>query len=347
MKGIPLMVLVTAACGGADRSAEAPLDEALTGALPEVLISTEDGLIGEIADLVLDADGTIYAVDRQASQVHVVDGSGQVRSLGGPGAGPGEFAQPSSVYRRGDTLLVVDWGNGRLQGLTPLGSPIFTRPLPPGYPPSLGGDGRMVRPTLGMDTMLAVIHASDLSVIAPIGQIVGVPTNRIQLGRMKKEIQEGKVPDIFLNTAEAVVGDDAATWLFVKARGSVQRFDALGAEVFSVTLNEPEREALFDRFVSENAAKPGNSLAGLSYITDATVVGEDLWVLLGSSLMGSAAIRIIHPDGRVGDRIEFLNVVGASQLAIDAERGFAYFVKGDEAELVRVALALADTLPII
>ena len=341
------MVLVTAACGGADRSAEAPLDEALTGALPEVLISTEDGLIGWIADLVLDADGTIYAVDRQASQVHVIEGPGLVRSLGGPGAGPGEFAQPSTVYRRGDTLLVVDWGNGRLQGLTPLGSPIFTRPLPPGYPPSLGGDGRMVRPTLGMDTMLAVIHASDLSEIAPIGQIIGAPIDMVRFRQIKRDIQEGKVPEIFLNTAEAVVAPDAATWLFVKARGSVQRFDALGAEVFSVTLNEPEREALFDRFVSENAAKPGNSLAGLSYITDATVVGEDLWVLLGSSLMGSAAIRIIHPDGRVGDRIEFLNVVGASQLAIDAERGFGYFVKGDEAELVRVALALADTLPII
>lgn len=279
------MVLITAACGGDDRSDEAPIDEAAREERAEVLISTADALIGAISDLVVDKDGVVYAVDRQASQVHVVEGAGQVRSLGRPGAGPGEFSQPASVLKQGDTLFVVDWGNGRLQGLSASGASLFTRPLPPGYPPSLGADGRFVRPTLGADSVLAVIHAPDLSVIAPIGQIVGVPTNRIQLGRMKQEIQEGKVPDIFLNTAEAVVGGDAATWLYVPARGSVQRFDRMGSEVFSVTLDEPEREALFDRFVSENAEKPANSFAPLRYIADATVVGEDLWVLLGSSLV--------------------------------------------------------------
>jgi hypothetical protein len=346
MRSILWAVLVTTACYGADRSAEAPRDEAGMGEQPEVLISTADALIGAISDLVVDDDGVVYAVDRQASQLHVVEGPGQVRSLGRPGAGPGEFSRPTTMLKRGDTLLVVDGGNGRLQGLSSSGAPLFTRPLPPGYPPSLGADGRFVRPTLGADTVLAVIHAPDLSVIAAIGQTVGVPANRVQIGRMKQQIQEGEVPEIFLNTAEAVVGGDAATWLLVPARGSVQRFDSVGNEVFSVTLDEPERETLFDRFVSENAAKPANSFAGLRYISDATVVGEDLWVLLGSSLVGTAAIRIIHPDGRVGDRIEFSGVSGAGQLAIDVERGFGYFVLEDRAELVRVRLDRMDTLPV-
>ena len=113
MGSILLMVLATTACGEAGPSVDAPRDEASTGPPPEVLISTEDGLIGEIADLVLDEDGTIYAVDRQASQVHVVEGPGQVRSLGGPGAGPGEFAQPSTVYRRAIRCL---WWTGATDG---------------------------------------------------------------------------------------------------------------------------------------------------------------------------------------------------------------------------------------
>lgn len=61
-------------------------------------------------------------------------------------------------------------------------------------------------------------------------------------------------------------------------------------------------------------------------------------MLLGSSLTGPAAIRIIHPDGEVGQRIEFSGVVGASQLAVDPTHGIAYFLKGDMAELVRVVL---------
>lgn len=338
MRVILLVALVATACGGTDHAAEAPRSGAAREAQVEVLISTADALIGAISDLVVDADGIVYAVDRQASQVHVVEGPGQVRSVGRPGSGPGEFSQPASLRRRGDTLFVVDWGNGRLQGISTSGVPLFSRPLPPGYPPSLGEDGRFVRPTLGADSVLAVIYAPDLSVIATIGQIVGTPTTMLQVGRMKQEIQEGTVPDIFLNTAEAVVGSDSATWLYVPARGSVQRFDAMGREVFSVTLDEPEHEALFDTFVSENAAKPANSFAGLRYIADATVVGEDLWVLLGSSLAGSAAIRIIHPDGQVGDRFDIPGVPGAGKLAIDAERGLVYFVLEDVAELVRVTL---------
>lgn len=107
-----------------------------------VLIATADARIGEIADLVVDAEGTVYAVDRQAAEIHVVDASGRVTSFGRPGAGPGEYARPSALEVLGDTLLVVDWGNGRLQGVTRTGEPLFTRGLPRGrLPPSARGAG--------------------------------------------------------------------------------------------------------------------------------------------------------------------------------------------------------------
>lgn len=336
-------LIAMAACREGGRSPEVVPDSIVVREGAEVLISTSDALIGGIWDLVVDKAGVVYAVDGRTSQIHVVEGPAQVHSLGRPGAGPAEFSRPRTLHKRGDTLLVVDWGNGRLQGLSPSGTMLFTRPLPPGYAPSLGADGRLVRPTMGMDSALAVIHAPDLSVIAPIGQIVGSRRNMVDMRGMKEEIQQGKVPDLFLNTAEAVVTDGGATWLYVPARGSIQRFDALGREMFSVTLNEPEHELLFDRFVSENATKPANAVSPLRYIADATPVGEDLWVLLGSSTAGPAALRIIHADGRIGDRIECPDVTGATQLAVDQERGFGYFVKRDVAELVRVNLRGADT----
>lgn len=337
-----LTILVTTACSGPSRSSGAPGEEVSGGVAAEVLISTADGIIGQIADLVVDRSGAVYAVDRQASEVHIVDTSGGIRSIGRQGTGPGEFSRPQTLARRGDTLFVVDGGNGRLQGLSLSGTPLFTRPLPPGYPPSVGAEGRLVRPTLGMDTTLAVIHAPDLSVIAAVGRSEGAPIDHVSVAQMKQEIREGKVPQIFLNTAEAVIGTDSSTWLYVPARGSVQRFDAVGRELISVTLDEPEFDDMLDRFVSENAKKPPNSFAPLSYIADATVVGGDLWVLLGSSLTGPAAIRVVHRDGRIGRRMEFQSVTGASQVAIDDERGVAYFVEQDAAELVRVPLEGRD-----
>ncbi len=327
---------ILAACAPApDSSSEiASADPALR---PEVLIDTESALIGEIADLVIGPDGTLYAVDRQANQIHVVDASGQrLPSIGRPGAGPGEFAQPTTVEVVGDTLFVVDWANARLQALSLSGVPWLTRPLPPGYPPSIGAGTRLVRPTLGKDTVLAVIHRPDLSKVAAIGRIVGEPPDVVHLAHMKREIREGIVPQIFLNTAEAVVGPDSSTWLYVPARGSVQRFDAEGRELWSVEMMEPEREQLMTAFMAENAAKPTGSFALLRYVLDVTLVGTDAWVLLGNSLTGQASVRVLSADGTLGERLEFPGVWGVDEIAVDTQRGFVYFARPDAAELIRI-----------
>jgi hypothetical protein len=302
-------------------------------------MSTESAVIGEIADLIVGPQGTLYAVDRQADRIHVVDASGEPRpSIGGSGKGPGEFAQPTTAEVVGDTLFVVDSGNARLQGLSLSGEPWLTRALPPGYPPSIGAGTRFVRPTLGWgtDTALAVIHRPDLTRLAGIGRIVGEPAYVVNPAHMKREIRDGTVPAIFLNTAEAVVGPDSSTWLYVPARGTVQRFDAAGRELWSVELIEPERERLMAAFVADNTAKPTGSFALLRYVLDVTLVGDDAWVLLGSSLTGQASVRVLSADGTVGERLEFPGVSGVSELAVDPARGFVYFVQPDAAQLIRI-----------
>ena len=70
---------------------------------------------GYVADVAVDAD-TLYVLDQQAQQVRVFgpDG-GLLRTVGRAGEGPGELSTfATSVLLRGDTLLVADWGRGRL-----------------------------------------------------------------------------------------------------------------------------------------------------------------------------------------------------------------------------------------
>lgn len=72
---------------------------------------------GEIVGLAFDGSGNLYVLDRQASQVTVVDADGRfVRTIGQPGEGPGEFRMPMAftVMRHGQ-LVVADLGHRSYQ----------------------------------------------------------------------------------------------------------------------------------------------------------------------------------------------------------------------------------------
>ncbi|UCC26158.1 MAG: 6-bladed beta-propeller [Gemmatimonadales bacterium] len=71
---------------------------------------------GYVADAALGEDGRIYVLDQRAQAVRVFDSDGGlVRSLGGPGEGPGELGRlATSVLESGGEILVVDWVQHRL-----------------------------------------------------------------------------------------------------------------------------------------------------------------------------------------------------------------------------------------
>ncbi|HJQ64725.1 MAG TPA: 6-bladed beta-propeller, partial [Burkholderiales bacterium] len=288
------------------------------------------------SDLIVAHDGSVYLADSQTNQILLIDSEGRLaKTIGQGGAGPGEFARPSSLVQLGDTLAVVDLGNGRLQFLSLTGEPLGTMSLPPGMaPPAVGSSLFFVSPTWGTDSVLAIIRGRDGSIRGRIGTIEGAPSNLIRLSELKAEIQEGRVPGIFMNTAQAAVGPAGTIWLTVPARASVERFDSMGVSQWSVVLEDSAFDGVRTHWIAMNAAAEMNQLLSLRYILDVQSVGGDLWVLLGQSLVGPATIRVIKADGSFGARITFTYVTGTGQFAVDVERRRVYFARPETAELL-------------
>ena len=77
----------------------------------------EETLFGRVLGVQLDDDGNVYVLDGLAPAVRVFDSDGRyVRSLGGRGAGPGEFMRPNGLIITEDgRLWVRDTGNRRYE----------------------------------------------------------------------------------------------------------------------------------------------------------------------------------------------------------------------------------------
>jgi len=84
-------------------------------------------LFGRIGSVDADSRGRIFVLDAQAQHVRVYSSLGQYeQTFGGPGAGPGELGpEPAALYLGpGDTLLVLDLSNQRVNRYAPNGTSV-------------------------------------------------------------------------------------------------------------------------------------------------------------------------------------------------------------------------------
>ena len=90
--------------------------------VPETSIGELDGpdeyLFGNISSIAVDDEHTVYVFDGQAREVRVFDSGGTyIRTLGGPGEGPGEFSRVEAIAVLPDGRLVVrDAGTKHIRG---------------------------------------------------------------------------------------------------------------------------------------------------------------------------------------------------------------------------------------
>jgi hypothetical protein len=88
--------------------------------------------LGAIGWLDVGADGRVYVLDSQARHVKVFSAAGRYeRTIGGPGSGPGEIGRGAIFVcvTSGDTLLVPDLANRRLNRYTTSGTSLSSVPL--------------------------------------------------------------------------------------------------------------------------------------------------------------------------------------------------------------------------
>lgn len=87
---------------------------------------------GTIAEFLHDAEGNIYLLDGQVSEIQVFDPQGEhLRTIGREGEGPGEFQNGADMFwAPGDEIGVVQAWPGKIVMITPEGDPGTTFALP-------------------------------------------------------------------------------------------------------------------------------------------------------------------------------------------------------------------------
>lgn len=91
-----------------------------------------ESLFGFVSDVAVDGEGRLYVLDQQALEIRVFGPDGAfLRTLGGPGQGPGELGKlPASVLIRGDQVWVPDWAQARVNRWDLDGQPLPSFAIP-------------------------------------------------------------------------------------------------------------------------------------------------------------------------------------------------------------------------
>ncbi len=136
---------------------------------------------GQVTFLDVGPDGSIFALDMQAQEVKTYDAGGTyIRTIGGPGAGPGEIGQgsPFVLVAPDGEVMVPDMGNRRVNRYTPSGEPLGSFPisLEAGVPTlwAVDASGRLMAQLKGLNVpgMAALEEGDPIVVYDTTGAVV-------------------------------------------------------------------------------------------------------------------------------------------------------------------------------
>lgn len=332
----PLVVLACETRSDPNTMAEFVISEV------DTLVSLESELLASPRDVVVDEAGNVYVLDGQLASVLVLPASGSTPiTRGGEGGGPGEFSRPTALAVDADSIRIVDSGNGRVQVLTSDGSYVRSYPMPAEYigGVTLSADGHMAVSTQGFrEEALALTFDAKGHPTGRFGTLV-VPGHEFwDMTAIRADIMDGEVPRQLRNWSLPILDVDGSLWLILNAEGVIQRYDAEGSLLWALQLEAPEMPRIKERFFERNRELDTPGFVVLAYVADAVAVREDLWVLLDVPDEDPCLVLVIAPDGTVRRRLDFPNVYGASELAVDLGRRRVYLTVPSDASLLVASL---------
>jgi hypothetical protein len=333
-----------AACFGSGRDgADSRVPDHVTLSSFDTVLSTEStpGLTAP-GPLAFAPDGTLLVLDAERGMVFARSASGQVRSFARAGEGPGELRGAMAVGMWGDTVWVLNNGNGRLELFGLDGSTRGSLSLPPAAlngPGAVRRDGQIAAATMGVrDSSLAMVYA-------PGG------TEEVQrLGRLRAPIQEewdvsgimaamraGSAHPMFRNFAQPVFAPDGV-WLLLVSDGLVQRYDSSARLVTEIRIEGPELERIRAEYQgATHQAGERTSFVMLRYFSSWLSVGDDLWVTLNTP-EGEPTTLLVLGRGGITHRVMLPGIQGVMAMAADLDGRQLYLALPTHGRVVRLAL---------
>lgn len=314
----------------------------------EAVIGEADPILGSATRLAVDSVGRLYLVDQQLSQVVVVDTEGQLTILAQEGEGPGEVSRPVAIRAAGDTVRVVDAGNGRVQLWTLNGDYVGGRRLEVNASSPMvdvSDNGWLAIPTMGLgtDSLITLLDAQGVAV-GQIGQLPGGSLGGIDMQQTKAAIRDRQVPAFIRNFARPVFASHGGLWVVLLAEAQVRRYRSPGQQEWSLDLEGRPISEIHEHFFRRNAEDDSPfSFYPLAIAADAIEVNASLWLLLNQpDEAGSTEIWVVDSAGRTRCHLQLPAVSGAQSIAVDPARQLLLLGISSAGTVLRVRLPWAE-----
>jgi hypothetical protein len=308
-----------------------------------VVAGEESHPLGRPSGALVGGDGQLWVADALGHNLRRIDlATGETQLVGREGQGPGEFRRPEAIAVRDGALIVLDFGNRRLQTLTERGVVIDVDLIEGAMylPIAVAPDGSIVTATLGEGDALALIHSSSGRGRRTIGKARAPPPVSISGTRIREQVSAGLIPREFMNNVLPIARKDGGAWLVSQVDGTIQAFDASGVEEWEAAIPEGYVAGALERFFE--AWAPGVvSGVPVPWIARAgTAVGGELWLVTDAPDGPGSHLLVYSGDTGELKRRANLEMAGyATCIAVDVNDPTRVFVcSGDQAAVLQYEL---------
>jgi hypothetical protein len=318
-----LWALTLAAVSACGERAEAP--PAISEISPEgLLISESSGHLARPVDLDVDANGSIYILDRLDRRIVSVSPNGNLRfTFGRPGGGPGELSTPLALGVDADgRLRVFDFQTRRIQIYSPDGEYLTGHHVELAGVPiriAFGREGELVYtgPSVVLKGGLVALNLPRSEPVI-FGEVVALDATI--LPTFLDELHARRLPLFMRNSALPVIAEDGVVAVFLQAEGVLRRYRQDGSMLDSAVIRIPEMEAIQRDFFDWYAQiQTPDVVRYFEYVDDAVFGGGLLWMLWKTPPAMSALLTIHTQDGTLLRRVSLNGLEGERMAASASE----------------------------